>query len=183
MRWVLVSPGRSGIHAKLISSGQKEKDKHGFEGRPPLTLLKNIPAPAEPLPATLCSNGQFALSPERGSGHAGGHPADPDPTPTPAPGQPREGPAHAWGPRSRERPAVPKVGAGPSGVRWPTCADRAGAKGAQNPRLGCGGAGRAPKLRVCSQSRKTRPFHILFLLSFGSGFLQKVISGLLSTLP
>lgn len=86
-------PGRSGIRAKLISSGQKEKVKHGFEGRPRL-CLKMFQLRMSPLLQALfkrCLPAEdkrvFSLRNEAQDTQQGTLP-----TPAPAPGQPGEGP-------------------------------------------------------------------------------------------
>lgn len=159
MQWVPVSRGRSGIHAKLISSGQKEKDKHWFEGRPPLTLLKKIPAPDKPFSITLCSNAQFALCPKRVSGHTAGHPADPNPNPCPRAAQGGACRPGDGGPGSVRLCSKLTLGTWAWGGQ-PLCGQSL-SKG--HPEHKGAGAGREPpKLWVCSQSRKTYTLLITF---------------------
>lgn len=103
---VPVSPGRSGIHAKLITCGQKEKDKHGFEGRPPLTLLKILQLQLSPSPP--CSAQTLSLLAPQNEAQDTQEdtlltPTRPQPPPQGSPGRglhmPREVPGLTLGPR------------------------------------------------------------------------------------
>lgn len=68
MQWI-PHPRAPGHHHELISSGQKEKDKHCFESQCHLTLLKNTPAPKKPFPPTLSQSlGSFSPKEAVGSG-------------------------------------------------------------------------------------------------------------------